>query len=436
MTRAQERLILTTHGGRTAAKQASLFVGEILEGRGSEVRSIDRTGGKVISATACTAEELPEDDDLTSLRGRTAEAGTSRRRDIAGQAAAGPPGHAAADRARAPARAAPPGERAGRAAGGDRRRRPGGRRRPRRLRAASSPASPAPRPPRDEARRPGLDPLTFRSVALDYGRRREPAPGRAAAARRTATRRSTCTTAARSSTRSTTCTGSRAADEPVAGVHLRHDRARGVRGVHEGAPRTGRARRAAADPRGSRARRSGRAGRRRRSATRRTEEGYQRRVATLLDNFWKGEVSSLGEALHGGAGLRADARTWRRRARRSSSAARSTGSTGCRRAASRSSTTRPAAPRARRASTRASSSRSTRSPAATRWASARRSGSRCTSRSRRCGCRTTRTDEQLDAARADVLARVALMRAGDFAATPGDPCRWCDYRAMCPERAS
>ena len=29
-----------------------------------------------------------------------------------------------------------------------------------------------------------------------------------------------------------------------------------------------------------------------------TEEGYQRRVATLLDNFWQGEVSSLSEALH------------------------------------------------------------------------------------------------------------------------------------------
>jgi RecB family exonuclease len=28
-----------------------------------------------------------------------------------------------------------------------------------------------------------------------------------------------------------------------------------------------------------------------------TEEGYQRRVATLLDNFWEGEVSSLSEAL-------------------------------------------------------------------------------------------------------------------------------------------
>jgi RecB family exonuclease len=47
---------------------------------------------------------------------------------------------------------------------------------------------------------------------------------------------------------------------------------------------------------------------------------------------------------------------------------------------------------------------------------------------------TVRTDEQLDAARADILARVARMRTGDFAATPGSACSWCDYRAMCPER--
>ena len=49
---------------------------------------------------------------------------------------------------------------------------------------------------------------------------------------------------------------------------------------------------------------------------------------------------------------------------------------------------------------------------------------------------TTRTDDQLDAARADVLARVSRMRAGEFGATPGAACRWCDYARMCPERAS
>ena len=49
---------------------------------------------------------------------------------------------------------------------------------------------------------------------------------------------------------------------------------------------------------------------------------------------------------------------------------------------------------------------------------------------------TTRTDEQLDLARADVLARVARMRAGEFAATPGDPCRYCDFARMCPARGT
>ncbi len=49
---------------------------------------------------------------------------------------------------------------------------------------------------------------------------------------------------------------------------------------------------------------------------------------------------------------------------------------------------------------------------------------------------TTRTDEQLDAARDELAAWVSRVRSGDFAATPGnDVCRWCDYGPMCPERA-
>ncbi len=47
---------------------------------------------------------------------------------------------------------------------------------------------------------------------------------------------------------------------------------------------------------------------------------------------------------------------------------------------------------------------------------------------------TVRDDEQLDAARTLILERVSRIRAGDFAATPGKACRWCDYRALCPER--
>jgi RecB family exonuclease len=48
---------------------------------------------------------------------------------------------------------------------------------------------------------------------------------------------------------------------------------------------------------------------------------------------------------------------------------------------------------------------------------------------------TTRTDEELDAARDDLLARAAQIRSGAFAATPGEPCRYCDFARLCPSRA-
>ncbi len=49
---------------------------------------------------------------------------------------------------------------------------------------------------------------------------------------------------------------------------------------------------------------------------------------------------------------------------------------------------------------------------------------------------TTQTDADLDAARADILARTARIRGGDFAATPSaDTCRWCDFRRLCPSKA-
>ncbi len=48
---------------------------------------------------------------------------------------------------------------------------------------------------------------------------------------------------------------------------------------------------------------------------------------------------------------------------------------------------------------------------------------------------TSRTDDQLDAARVEILERVSRIRAGEFTATPGKACQWCAYRSMCPERA-
>jgi len=48
---------------------------------------------------------------------------------------------------------------------------------------------------------------------------------------------------------------------------------------------------------------------------------------------------------------------------------------------------------------------------------------------------TTRSDEQLDACRGELLALARRIRGGDFAATPGpDVCRRCDYRPICPSR--
>ena len=287
-----------------------------------------------------------------------------------------PAGHAAADRARAPARAAPAGERARRAAW----------RRPTRV------------DPEAEAARDALRPRELATVgrsaatSADEARARRPRPADASGRsrstpapartcsrsrrcrRRSATRRSRPTSACPLQYAFQLRLPDPAARRTGRRVRVRVDRARRVRGVHQGAPRAAGPRRAAARRARTSSGCSGRAGRRPSFGDKTTEEGYQRRVATLLDNFWTGEVSSLGEALARGARLRADARAGRRHAAGRHHRLRSTGSTACRRAASRSSTTRPARSSRRRTSTRASSSRSTRSPAATRWASGRPSG--------------------------------------------------------------
>ncbi len=50
---------------------------------------------------------------------------------------------------------------------------------------------------------------------------------------------------------------------------------------------------------------------------------------------------------------------------------------------------------------------------------------------------STRSDVELDAARADILDRAARIRSGDFAATPSrSTCDRCDYAAICPSRVT
>jgi hypothetical protein len=50
---------------------------------------------------------------------------------------------------------------------------------------------------------------------------------------------------------------------------------------------------------------------------------------------------------------------------------------------------------------------------------------------------STRSDDELDAARADIVTRAARIRSGDFAATPSQKvCERCSYAGLCPSRIS
>ncbi len=164
-----------------------------------------------------------------------------------------------------------------------------------------------------------------------------------------------------------------------------------------------------------------------------TEETYQRKVATLLDNFWQGEVSSLSEALHeeldfelaldagdGSAPVIVSGQIDRIDRLPSGGIEVVDYKTG-------------------RVSSQKSVDESLQLSIyalACRDALGLGTPEKVTLYFTESALRlsTTRTDEQLDLARAGILARVARMQAGDFAATPGDPCHWCDFARMCPER--
>ena len=65
MTRAQERLVLTTHGGPAATKEASPFVAELLAGAGPELVVVDRTVAAAGPAAqpVLGADDVEDDDD-------------------------------------------------------------------------------------------------------------------------------------------------------------------------------------------------------------------------------------------------------------------------------------------------------------------------------------------------------------------------------------
>ena len=143
-----------------------------------------------------------------------------------------------------------------------------------------------------------------------------------------------------------------------------------------------------------------------------------------------------GRSIARGARLRAGARPGRRRRRRSSSTARSTGSTGSPRGG-----IEVIDYKTGRVSTQKGVDESLQLSIyalACRDALGLGTPERVTLYFTESATRmtTTRTDEALDAARADILARAARIRSGDFAATPSSSrtCGWCDFRAMCPAR--
>jgi DNA helicase II / ATP-dependent DNA helicase PcrA len=165
-----------------------------------------------------------------------------------------------------------------------------------------------------------------------------------------------------------------------------------------------------------------------------SEQTYRRRTATLLDNFWSGELATVGTALHEELGfvLRLDAGDGSPVVRIGGFIDRidrlpsggievldyKTGKPGTQKTVDESLQLSIYALSCRDELGLGTPERVTLyyTEAATRMS-------------------TTRTDDQLDAAREELLALAAQVRSGDFHATPSPrTCGWCDYRAICPSR--
>jgi DNA helicase-2/ATP-dependent DNA helicase PcrA len=405
MTRAQDTLMLTTHGGPMAEKAASQFVNEILEGAQAEVEVIDRanrweqpeeapeTGTDATLALARRVMPLPtKRERRLELRLRAAELVGL----IEGTDDADPETQAA--RAAFTQELAAVGERAAMAT--------------------------------DAARAAGLDPLTFREIALDTGAGSNlleilPLPGRFSYSAFSTYEACPMRYAF------SYVYGIPPPSQPVAAFAFggtAHE-------AFEAFTKERRERRARGDEPPTRDDLE-RLFRERWQPTgfadRTTEEGYQRRLTTLLDNFWTGEVSTIGQAEAeelpfelviedpSGAPPVVVTGSIDRIDRLPSGGIEvidyKTGKVSSQKDVHESLQLSIYALACRDSLGLGTPERVTLyfTESATRMS-------------------TTRTDANLDAARADILARTARIRSGDFAAAPSvATCRWCDYARLCP----
>ena len=404
MTRAQETLMLTTHGGRDA-KAASLFVNEVLAGSDTDVELIDRA-----TSWEIPAETDGDADPALALARRVVALPTKRERRLALRLRAAElvgllEGTNGTDPETADARSAFEAELAG---------------------VGERAAVEA-----DEARARGLDPITLQEIAVDGGAGanlldvvplpsafsysafdtyercplqyafkyvyRIPEPAKPAGA---LTFGSTAHAAFEAFTRERRERLARGEPPPTREDLERLFRERWVPMAFGDRP---------------------------------TEEAYHRRIDTLLGNFWTGEVAGLGEAIaeelpfelvledpDGGAPV--VVRGSIDRIDRLPSGGievidYKTGKIASQKSVDQSLQLSIYALACRDALGLGTPEKVTLyfTESATRMS-------------------TTRTDADLDAARADILVRTGRIRSGDFVAKPsGDACRWCDFARTLPE---
>ncbi len=282
ITRARESLVLTTHGGPTVQKTASQFVGELLDESGAELVEHDRTAATPAAEAVARGDGGPDDgatgdgngDDAARAVERIVALPSPRERRTALRLRATEilslmEGIAPDDPEAASARPA--------------------------LAAQLAGVGEAVAVTADAARAAGLDPLTLRTLSADAGAGASllavaPLPAAFSYSQFDAYERCPALYAFRHVYR-----------VPVADTVAAFTFGSTAHAAFEAFTRERRERAAAGEPPPTREdleRHFAAAWKPSGFPDRTSEETYRRRIGTLLDNFWTGELAGVGEALH------------------------------------------------------------------------------------------------------------------------------------------